>query len=52
MGRAILGTIWRLCSNSRSVLARARSMVELAVIIGSLSAGIFLAHAIEAYHGQ
>jgi len=27
-------------------------MVELAVVIGSIGAGIFLVHAIEAYHGQ
>jgi hypothetical protein len=33
-------------------LWRTRSMLELALIIGSFSAGIFLAHAIEAYHGQ
>jgi hypothetical protein len=30
-----------------------RSMVELAVVItGLFSAGIFLAHAVEAYHAQ
>jgi hypothetical protein len=33
-------------------LDRLRTMVELAVVIGSISAGIFVVHAIEAYHGQ
>ena len=46
-----LSTIYALRSQLRGWFAGTHSMVELAVVvIGLFSAGIFLAHAVEAYH--
>ena len=48
-----LSTIYGLRDQLRGWFAGTHSMVELAVVVtGLFSAGIFLAHAVEAYHAR